>query len=261
MLARFIEIRIGHDVANYSLRRQNAVAMPRRGKCALRDSRSTSDYKLSPRPGWTTAGARGGGAADVWLIHSSGMNRRLAGVMLIGLLCGCTSLLPRSKEVSVSPWHTYQEAQQTFDMILPGKTTAFELKLLSLDPDTNPNIAILNYSDVLRRFLMNQSVSLADLDDGVRECVMAKTGCMGYEINQKLVKKHRNGSFWLDFLGFKRETHTAGWRFQGLILMKEGVVVYKLTGGQPVIHETEENNTPLGPLQGVGNKFLGAFGM
>jgi hypothetical protein len=189
------------------------------------------------------------------------MNWRVAGVMLIGLLCGCTGLLPRSKEVSVSPWNTYQEAQQTFDMIQPGKTTAFELKLLSLDPDTNPNIAILNYSDVLRRFLMNQSVSLADLDHGVRDCVMAKTECLGYEINQKLVKRHRNGSFWLDFMGFKRETHTAGWRFQGLILMKEGVVVYKLTGGQPVIHETEENNTPLGPLQGVGSKFLGVVGL
>lgn len=189
------------------------------------------------------------------------MTPRVASVLLACLLCGCTSLLPKSREATVSPWANYQEAQQTFDLILPGKTTAFELKLLSLDPETNPNIAILNYSDVLRRFLANQSVSLADLDHGVRECVMAKTHCMGYEINQKLVRKHRNGSFWLDFVGIKRETHTAGWRFNGLILMKEGVVVYKLTGGQPGIMEHEENSTPLGPLQSVGTRILSTVGM
>ena len=88
-------------------------------------------------------------------------------------------------------------------------------------------------ADVLRRFMLNQSVTLSDLDRGVQECIMAKTVCRGLEINQKLVKKHRNGSFWLDFLGFKRETHTEGWRFNALVLLKDDVVVYKLTGGQP----------------------------
>jgi hypothetical protein len=191
------------------------------------------------------------------------MERRPLGALTLGLalclLAGCTSLLPRSKEITASPWQSYREAQQTFDLIIPGKTTTADLKELSLDPETVPNIAILNYSDILRRFMLNQSVTLSDLDQGVQECVMAKTVCRGLEINQRLVKKHRNGSFWLDFLGFKRETHTEGFRFNALVLLKDGVVVYKLTGGQPVIQESEHSQNPLGPVQSIGNKLTGGW--
>jgi hypothetical protein len=191
------------------------------------------------------------------------MKRRPAGALIlcltVWLLAGCSALLPRSKEVTHSPWATYREAQAAFDLIVPGKTTAEDLRELNLDPDIVPNIAILNYSDVLRRFMLNQSVTLSDLDRGVQECIMAKTVCRGLEINQKLVKKHRNGSFWLDFLGFKRETHTEGWRFNALVLLKDDVVVYKLTGGQPVILEQEESQNPLGPVQSIGNKLLGGW--
>jgi hypothetical protein len=175
------------------------------------------------------------------------------------LLAGCTGLLPKSKEATASPWQTYRDAQHTFDRIVPGKTTSVQLRELMVDPETMPNLAILNYSDVLRRFMLNQSVTLSDLDHGVQECVMARTVCRGYEINQRLVKKQRNGSFWLDLLGFKRETHTEGWRFNGLILLKDDVVIYKLTGGQPVIQESEHTQNPLGPVQSIGSKLSGGW--
>jgi hypothetical protein len=168
-------------------------------------------------------------------------------------------MLPRSTETTGSPWDSYEEAQQAFNQVEPGYTTSEELAYLRLDPANNANIAILNYSDVLRRFLLNPSVTLNDLDDGVRECISAKIDCRGYEINQGLVHKHRNGSFWLDFLGFRKETHTAGWRFNGLILLKDGVVIYKLTGGQPSISTQEKSSTPLGPVQGVGDRLFGAL--
>jgi hypothetical protein len=183
----------------------------------------------------------------------------LTACLALCLLAGCTSLLPRSKEITASPWQTYREAQKAFDRIVPGKTTAAELRELSLDPEVMPNIAILNYSDVLRRFMLNQSVTLSDLDLGVQQCVMAKTVCRGYEINQRLVKKHRNGSFWLDFLGFKRETHVEGWRFNALLLLMDDVVIYKLTGGQPVIQESEHSQNPLGPVQSIGSKLMGGW--
>src|SRR5258708_5960454 len=166
-------------------------------------------------------------------------------------------MLPRSKEATSSPWANYQEAQEAFDQLVPGETTAAELTGMKLDPSTNPNITILNYSDVLRRFLANQSISVADLDQGVRDCVAAKTACKGFEVNQKIVDKQRHGNFWLDLLGFKRNTHINGWAFTGLILVKDGVVVYKLTGGQPAIVQEENANNPLGPVQAVGNKLLG----
>jgi hypothetical protein len=185
------------------------------------------------------------------------MNRRLVGVLALSLLAGCSSLLPKSKEVTASPWQTYRDAQETFDKIVPGHTTIADLRNMSLDPSSNPNIAILNYADVMRKFMLNQSFSVNDLDQGVRECVMAKIGCRGFEINQSNVQKQRNGNVFLDVLGFYRETHTAGWRFNGLILLKEDVVVYKLTGGQPVIRATEENQNPLGPVQAISSKMTG----
>jgi hypothetical protein len=183
--------------------------------------------------------------------------------LILPLLCllatGCSSMLPRSSEVVHSPWQTYQEAQNTFDKIIPGETTVGELKLLQLDPELQPNIQVLNYSDVQRRFIMNPSFTMDDLDAGVRECIAAKTVCKGYEINQKSVKKQREGNVVADVLGFYRETHITGWRFNGLLLLKNGVVIYKLTGGQPVILEHEQQKNPLGPVMGLGQKLFGGW--
>ena len=187
------------------------------------------------------------------------MVRSIAWVPLFLVAGGCSSLLPNSELTTASSWQSYAEAQQAFDAIIPGKTTAIELRQLNLDPQSNPNIVILNYSDVLRRFMVSQSLSVDDLDHGVRECVKAKTMCRGYEVDQRLVNKQRKGNLFLDLLGFRRETHTAGWRFNGLVLLKEGVVIYKLTGGQPTIAETEHSTTPLGPVQSVAGRFLGGW--
>lgn len=185
------------------------------------------------------------------------MTSRTAIAVLACLLAGCSSLLPKSKEITASPWQTYQDAEETFDKIIPGQTTIADLRAMKLDPSTNPNISILNYADVMRKFMLNQSFSINDLDTGVRECVSAKVGCKGLEINQNSVRKQRMGNVVLDVLGFYRETHTAGWKFNGLILLRDGVVVYKLTSGQPAIQTTEENQNPLGPVQAIGSKVTG----
>ena len=185
------------------------------------------------------------------------MKGRVAGLLLVCLATGCSSLLPKSKEVTASPWLTYQDAQETFDKIIPGQTTIAELRLMSLDPASNANIAILNYADVMRKFMLNQSFSINDLDHGVRDCVLAKIACRGFEINQSSVQKQRMGNVILDVLGFHRETHTAGWRFNALILLRDDIVVYKLTGGQPVIQATEENQNPLGPVQAISSRMTG----
>jgi len=168
------------------------------------------------------------------------------------LLAACSSLLPRAQSHTYSPWQSYEEAQQTFDRIVPHQTTLQELKELKLDPKENPNITILNYSDVLRRFLPSPSINAADLDSGVKECIEAKTGCQGYEVTQTSMKRTRYGVFLLDFFNFRRRTDVAGWRFNGVVLIKNDVVIYKLTGGQPTIHENEDTVNPLGPLQGIG---------
>ena len=177
--------------------------------------------------------------------------RLTAGLFIFLPLCfgGCSALLPKGETVTEGPWKTYQEAQQTFDEIIPHQTTVDDLKKMKLDPTLNPNVTILNYSDVLRLFLPSPSINAHDLDSGVQECIEAKTACEGYQIDQKVIKRKRNGNFWTDFLNFHRQVNITGWRFNGVILIKDNMVVYKLSGGQPNINEMEDNKNPLGPFQ------------
>lgn len=173
------------------------------------------------------------------------------------LVSGCSSLLPSSTKVTASPWQSYREAQLTFDKIIPGQTTEPELRSLHLDPEAQPNIAILNYSDVLLRFMPHASISFDDLDAAVRECIGAKIVCKGLQISQSNVNRKRDGNFFADVLGFTRATQITGWEFQGLLLIKNGVVIYKLTSGKPSIAEQEQTRNPLGPVQSIGQKLLG----
>ena len=163
-------------------------------------------------------------------------------------LGGCSSLLPRSTVSTQTPWQSYKEVQEVFDQIKPFETTLQDLKEFKLDPEVNPNVAILNYSDVIRRFT-TAAMNPKELDAGVLECIQARTKCRGYEIDHRVSNRNRAGSFWLDFTNFKRRTEIEGWRFNGVILIKDDTVVYKLTGGQPQIREVEESRSPLGPLQ------------
>jgi hypothetical protein len=185
--------------------------------------------------------------------------RTLTAAGLVLLLSGCAGLLPRTKTVTESPWQTFNEVQEVFDSIQPYKTTAVDLKDLNLDPAINPNITILNYSDVLRRFVPSPAVNPKSIDTSVLECIEATTGCRGYEIDQRHMTRSRNGDFWMDFLNFRRKTDVEGWRFTGVILIKGDKVIYKLTGGQPSIREYEETRNPMGPLQGKGEGLLGRF--
>ena len=166
-------------------------------------------------------------------------------------------MLPRSKETSgavTTAWQSYEEAEQAFGRITPGRTTVAELATLRLDPRTNPNISVLHNFQVRERFIPNNTVTLADLDDGVRQCVEARSACLGWQIDQSAMQKKRNGNAALDMLKMRRETHSSGWRFTGLLLIKDGVVLYKLAGGQPLIHEIAETEDVLGPLQAIGTK-------
>lgn len=180
--------------------------------------------------------------------------RGCLGLVFLALasMTACSNLLPHSESVTEGPWQSYADALLTFEQIVPYETRVDDLKNLHLDPRKNPNITVLNYSDVLRRFIPNPTVNKDDLDDGVRDCIAAKTACLGYEINQENIVSKRSGNFWTDFLNFKRKTDIVGWRFNGVILLKNGLVVYELTGGQPIIRKMEEKSNPLGPLQGIG---------
>ena len=171
-------------------------------------------------------------------------------------LAGCSSLLPSSDAVLKGQWNSFEDAQKTFDTITPYQTTVEDLKTLGLDPRSTPNITLLNYSDVLQRFLPSPSINAEELDTGVSDCLKAKMACRGFEIDQRVVQRNRYGNFWVDWLNFKRKVDVTGWHFRGMLLIKDKLVVYKLVGGQPMIHEVEKSDNPLGPFQGVGESTL-----
>ncbi len=174
---------------------------------------------------------------------------RAALILVAAAVAGCSNLLPRGEQLTYSPWNSFGEAQATFDKIEPHRTTVAELKAMKLDPKRNPNITLLNYSDILRRFLPSPSINAHDLDPGVQECIAARSECEGYELNLQTIKRKRYGSFLADLFNFRRKTDVAGFRFNGVLLIKSGVVIYKLTGGEPAIHQYEESVNPLGPFQ------------
>lgn len=172
------------------------------------------------------------------------------------LLAGCTALLPTSDTLLEGQWTSFEDGQKTFDSIIPYQTTVDDLKALGLIAHSTPNVTLLNYSDVLQRFIPSPSINSEELDHGVNDCLKAKMACRGFEINQRVVKRNRQGGFWADFLGFKRRVDVTGWHFKGMVLIKEQFVVYKLVGGQPIIHEVEKSDNPLGPFQGIGETTL-----
>ncbi|MFZ5490246.1 hypothetical protein [Thiomonas sp.] len=180
------------------------------------------------------------------------------GLGLMLFLGGCTSLLPRGQSQTSKPWTSFDEAHAAFERIQPFVTTTAQLKAEGIDPSTTPNITILHYADIMRR-LLPPSGSELSLDPGIRACLRAQAACRGYEIDQRHIDRKRMGNFWLDFLDFRRETVTTGWRFNMLLVVVDDRVVFKLWGGQPEISEIESTRNPLGPLQGIGQSIRPSY--
>lgn len=182
--------------------------------------------------------------------------RRIIGAVCQGAIVlalgGCSSLLPTSDTATEAPWNSFAEAMRMFNAITPSQTTAADLEAMGLDPFAQDNITILNYSDLIRRFAVPGTNSLADLDVGLRQCIEATQDCRGYEIEQRETHHDRVGNFWLDFLNFRRIVKTTGWRFTATVVINRGLVVYKVWSGQPSIREVEDVRNPLGPAQGIG---------
>ena len=184
---------------------------------------------------------------------SPGTTKRLAAIVACSVLASCGALLPKEESESRTQWNSFDEARATYDRIKPLETKTGDLKAIGLDPYQDSNIAILNYADLLRRLVGPAGVPFEVLDAPLRDCLKDGQRCSAYEIDVKHVERKRVGSFWLDFLTFRRTTNVSGWRFNALVVLKEDLVVYKLWGGQPAIKETEKDTRPLGPLQDIGD--------
>ena len=178
----------------------------------------------------------------------SGIAVRLSLLLAASLAQGCSSLLPRSESETEAPWKSFAEVKRIYDSIEPGRTTLEELKQLGYDQDVDPNVTVLNYTDVLTKFAPN-AVRDEYLEPGIRECIHQLTKCQGYAVDHRQVRRDRVGNFFLDVVNFKRRTAVTGWKFGAVVVVVDSRVVHKSWTGVPAISEVEQNMNPLGPLQ------------
>lgn len=168
-------------------------------------------------------------------------------------LAGCASLLPRGSSEQPSGFDSFEAAQRALEQVLPFRTTVAELAGLGFDPEGGRNVTRVPYPDVVTRLAPHPGVPLDTLDEGVRACVAAQAQCRAYVFHLGGQTQRREGSFWLDFFNFKRTTAVAGWRFDGLVVVRGDLVVFRNFGGEARIDRTERQVNPLGPLQRAGD--------
>lgn len=176
----------------------------------------------------------------------------ISAVMLVGtilLTAGCASLLPKETSTTKSRWKSYSEVETAFESITLNSTDTKKLESLGFYPLASPNVKLLNYVDIIQIFMSNPAVRREDLPEAVRKCIDAREQSCGYQVEFEGTQSQRHGNVFLDVFGFNRQTHVEGWKFKGLILVTNGVVVYKLSSGEPQIARDENTVHPLGPLQ------------
>jgi len=170
-------------------------------------------------------------------------------LVLVG--SGCSSMLPTARNAT-SSFRNFEDLRNAVESLQPMKSRQEELVRLGIDPVQLPNTTILSYADVLRRFAPGTVAIKEDLDVGIQACLAARDRCRGWELNAGFISRVRTGNFLADFFKFRRRTETTGWRFNALVLMADGLVVYRAWGGQPLLNQLDVEKNPLGPLQDIG---------
>jgi hypothetical protein len=168
------------------------------------------------------------------------------------LLTGCGSLLPRGSSDTPSPFSTFDQARQAAERIVPFRTRADELKALGFDPAEGRNVTLIPYPDIVARLAPYSGVPLAELDPGIRQCILAQAGCSAWLFRFERQDRRREGGFWADFLNIHRVTNITGWRFEALVVVSAGTVLFRNYGGEAHADQVRKETNPLGPLQPAG---------
>lgn len=168
------------------------------------------------------------------------------------LLCSCAGMLPAARQDVSNPWSDFEGAKQSFDAIEPFHTDMATVRKLGFDPYKTANMQVLNQAQVVNAVLPSPLQERATIPKGILECMQVQQDCVGYLMEPSKIAHQRVGNFFLDFLNFKRNTLTTGWKFSALIVVINDTVVYKQWNGQPRLESTEVRTNPLGPLQSMG---------
>ena len=171
--------------------------------------------------------------------------------LTVSYLGACSSLLPKAGNDSFY-FNSFDQARHAIESLVPMQSQLKDLIALNLDPGHQPNTVILSFSDISKKFMGSGVLSKEDLGPGVSACLVARDACRGWDLSIAKIDKKRTGTFFQDFINYRRRTETTGWRFNALILIVDDVVVYRSWGGQPEVNEIDNQKTPLGPFQDIG---------
>ena len=128
---------------------------------------------------------------------------------------------------------------------------------MSFNPYEEPNIRIMNVTEIIGVFLPNPFIKIEDLDPGIQKRIEKRQRCTAYRFEPGVMDNNRVGNFWADLFTFKRHAIVTGWEFRGLITIVDDVVTYRdPAGGRPLVRTEEIVNKPLGPMQEVGGVII-----
>jgi hypothetical protein len=153
-------------------------------------------------------------------------------------------------------WSTYQDVDNVVAQIRVGQSLD-DLRALGLDVHKTPNVESLTYLDIAKRFgLIGLKDHTLVVPDGVKKLMEAAENGRAYEMTVESTTHERIGSFWADFLQFRKKTHITGWKYTLLLIVVDDKVQYVLHKGNPNIDKLEKEKNPLGPFQKINGYIL-----
>ena len=178
-------------------------------------------------------------------------------ILAVSLLStGCGSLLPKKYTVTHKQWTDYDQVLYIGTNIRAGQTLE-ELKTLGVDVYKTNNIQHLTHLDVAEKFgLLGFKDDGIKTPAGVQRMLDAAERGRGYELTAQHTTQAREGSFWKDFLYFRKKTRETGWKFSILIITVDDKVEYVLHKGNPNINSVTTERNPLGPFQKLNGYVL-----
>lgn len=160
-------------------------------------------------------------------------------------------MLPAARQDISNPWKDFADAKAAYDKIVPYRSDLEAVRNLGFSSQT-ANVQLLNEAQVVNAVLPSPLKDKTTIPNGIKDCMQRQDDCTGYLMEPSHITQTRVGNFLLDFLNFKRNTVTSGWKFSALVVVIDQVVVYKQWSGEPRIESVDLRINPLGPLQSMG---------
>jgi hypothetical protein len=166
--------------------------------------------------------------------------------------CSNTSLLPRESKTSSASFQTYEQVQSAYDEVKIGITRTPDLAPLGFDVATGANAETLTHIGLGDRFLVTADGPASHVPPAVQACLKTQTRCAAQVFHLQRLKSNHTGNVLMDATGFERNVVDTGWTAEVMLVLQDGVVVYKIMSGRPHIEVDHDVIQPLGILQNMG---------